>query len=169
MSDSEASIHEIEDQNGDASGELLAIYCLFGSNFLSDVSVTDINASEANDGQGIRYVISFTPFLKDSKKKRKKTAPTVAKALYLHERTKFIDFLDQIFTLLKRHDLAITSYNHEDFEVNKSVCSISYTIPRHVTTPLSLSSRSEYRDMLKQAMKKGCPEVKVSILKADVS
>lgn len=169
MSDSEASIHEIEDQNGDASGELLAIYCLFGSNVLSDVSVTDINASEANDGQGIRYVISFTPFLKDSKKKRKKTASTVAKALYLHERTKFIDFLDQIFTLLKRHDLAITSYNHEDFEVNKSVCSISYTIPRHVTTPLSLSSRSEYRDMLKQAMKKGCPEVKVSILEADVS
>lgn len=130
--------------------------------------MSDFTASEVNDGQGIRYVISFTPFLKDCKKKRKKMAPTIAKVLYLHEQTIFKNFLNQIFTPLNRHDLAVLSFDPETFEVNHCV-SISYTIPRLVTTPLSLSSRSEYRDMLKQAMKKGCPEVKVSIIEAEVS
>lgn len=96
---------------------------------LAEVTVVDITASEVNDGQGIRFVLLFTPFLKNLKKKRKKTAPESAKALYVHERTKFNDFLVQIFTALKRHDLAITSLDPESFEVDKDVCKISYTIP----------------------------------------
>lgn len=140
------------------------LYCL-----RKVLSIPDITASEVNEGQGIRYLISFTPFIKLGKKKRRKSEPTIAKALYMHEKTKLPDFLDKIFTKLGQHTLAIDAFDPELLKVNESLVTISYTIARAVTTPVLISNGTDYRDMVKQAMKKGNPEVKLFIVEAKVS
>lgn len=136
--------------------------------FLAVPYVPDTVDSEFNDGQGIRYVLNFTPFIKNAKKKRKKVPSVAAKVLYLHENTQFSAFVNKIFAKIGRNSAAIALLDLDTGELDDSKFSISFLIKRHVTVALSLSSQLDYADMIQQAKKKADPEVMLEIAEAEV-
>ncbi|KAJ7820391.1 hypothetical protein B0H14DRAFT_3735691 [Mycena olivaceomarginata] len=99
--------------------------------------------SEYNDGQGIKYVVTFHPTLpplKASEKRRRNArAEAIKSSTYVHEK----------FSLAELRTTAFT---------------IKYSIPgRSALKDMQLTTTGHYDELSKEAVKKGSPEVKLEI------
>jgi hypothetical protein len=126
-----------------------------------------------NDGKGIKMVVVFTPLPKPpAKGKRPRTnakPATVSKISHFHEDFTLRDFLTKVLDMNKRLDLLNGSslYHGEELDDGDSL-SLSYTILRRVTEPISITCEEDFTQMKDIATKKTEAEVKLYLVEKKV-
>jgi hypothetical protein len=130
------------------------------------------SVSEYNDGQGIKYVITFHPTLpplKASEKRRRNArAEAIKSSTYVHEKLSLAEVIEACILAIGR-DPQLLQFKVVGTQLRTTAFTIKYSIPGHsALKDMQLTTTTHYDELSKEAVKKGSPEVKLEITE-DVS
>ncbi|KAJ7875504.1 hypothetical protein B0H14DRAFT_3437062 [Mycena olivaceomarginata] len=123
--------------------------------------------SQYNDNQGIKYVIAFQPNpppLKSGEKRRRNARTEIIKCVtYIHEDSSMAEVIKASFLAVGRNPESL-KFKVVGQELRTTAFSIKYSIPgRSPLKDMQLSTTAHFDELLKEAVKKGSPEVKLEI------
>ncbi|KAJ7872469.1 hypothetical protein B0H14DRAFT_3564642 [Mycena olivaceomarginata] len=123
--------------------------------------------SEYNDGQGIKYVITFHPTLpplKASEKRRRNAhAEAIKSSTYVHEKFSLAEVIEACILAIGR-DPQLLQFKVVGTQLRTTAFMIKYSIPgRSALKDMQLTTTGHYDELNKEAVKKGSPEVKLEI------
>jgi hypothetical protein len=139
---------------------------------LREQCLTTSLESQYNDNQGIKYVIAFQPNpppLKSGEKRRRNARTAIIKCVtYIHEDSSMAKVIEASFLAVGRNPESL-KFKVVGQELRTTAFSIKYSIPgRSPLKDMQLSTTAHFYELLKEAVKKGSPEVKLEITE-DVS
>ncbi|KAJ7883888.1 hypothetical protein B0H14DRAFT_3746151 [Mycena olivaceomarginata] len=123
--------------------------------------------SEYNEGQGIKYVVTFHPTLpplKASEKRRRNArAEAIKSSTYVHEKLSLAEVIEACILAIGR-DPQLLQFKVVGTQLRTTAFTIKYSIPgRSALKDMQLTTTGHYDELSKEAVKKGSPEVKLEI------
>ncbi|KAJ7795563.1 hypothetical protein B0H14DRAFT_3553982 [Mycena olivaceomarginata] len=137
------------------------------SSFNPDPEDPGLPASEYNEGQGIKYVVTFHPTLpppKASEKRRRNArAEAIKSSTYVHEKLSLAEVIEACILAIGR-DPQLLQFKVVGTQLRTTAFTIKYSIPgRSALKDMQLTTTTHYDELSKEAVKKGSPEVKLEI------
>ncbi|KAJ7756010.1 hypothetical protein B0H14DRAFT_3512289 [Mycena olivaceomarginata] len=137
------------------------------SSFNPDPEDPGLPVSEYNEGQGIKYVITFHPTLpppKASEKCRRNVrAEAIKSSTYVHEKLLLAEVIEACILAIGR-DPQLLQFKVVGTQLCTTAFTIKYSIPgRSALKDMQLTTTTHYDELSKEAVKKGSPEVKLEI------
>ncbi|KAJ7872645.1 hypothetical protein B0H14DRAFT_2344648 [Mycena olivaceomarginata] len=125
------------------------------------------SVSEYNEGQGIKYVVTFHPTLpppKASEKRRRNArAEAIKSSTYVHEKLSLAEVIEACILAIGR-DPQLLQFKVVGTQLRTTAFTIKYSIPgRSALKDMQLTTTTHYDELSKEAVKKGSPEVKLEI------
>ncbi|KAJ7698478.1 hypothetical protein B0H14DRAFT_3528856 [Mycena olivaceomarginata] len=137
------------------------------SSFNPDPEDPGLPVSEYNEGQGIKYVVTFHPTLpppKASEKRRRNArAEAIKSSTYVHEKLSLAEVIEACILAIGR-DPQLLQFKVVGTQLRTTAFTIKYSIPgRSALKDMQLTTTTHYDELSKEAVKKGSPEVKLEI------
>ncbi|KAJ7897724.1 hypothetical protein B0H14DRAFT_3589786 [Mycena olivaceomarginata] len=125
------------------------------------------SVSEYNEGQAIKYVVTFHPTLPPLKasEKRRRNARTEAikSSTYVHEKLLLAEVIEACILAIGR-DPQLLQFKVVGTQLCTTAFTIKYSIPGHsALKDVQLITTGHYDELSKEAVKKGSPEVRLEI------